>query len=219
VEEHDMTAADHRHGSAHGPERFEGVSGLAISVVMLAGRGAISRLVADLAAVAPGDRVVDVGCGPGGAAREAARRGAAVTAVDPSPLMLRLGRYLSRLPGRGTGRDIEFRTGTAEALPVPDQAVTVAWAISSAHHWADVPAGLRELHRVLEPGGKLIIAENLTRPGAQGRAAHGRTEAQAAETVATAQAAGFTGVTNDTRRAGRRTMAIVQGHRSINEPG
>lgn len=208
-----MTAADHQHGSAHSQERFQGVPGLVIGTVMLVGRGAISRLVADLAAVAPGDRVLDVGCGPGAAAREAARRGAAVTGVDPAPVMLRLGRSLS---GR---RDIVFRQGTAEALPVADGSVTVAWAVSSAHHWADVPAGLRELHRVLEPGGRLVIAERLTRPGARGLGAHGFTEAQAAETAAAVQAAGFPDVSTDTRRAGRRTLAIVRAHRPAGEPG
>jgi ubiquinone/menaquinone biosynthesis C-methylase UbiE len=208
-----MTAADHQHGSAHSHERFQGVPGLVIGTVMLVGRGAISRLVADLAAVAPGDRVLDVGCGPGAAAREAARRGAAVTGVDPAPVMLRLGRSLS---GR---RDIVFRQGTAEALPVADGSVTVAWAVSSAHHWADVPAGLRELHRVLEPGGRLVIAERLTRPGARGLGAHGFTAAQAAETAAAVQAAGFPDVSTDTRRAGRRTLAIVRAHRPAGEPG
>jgi ubiquinone/menaquinone biosynthesis C-methylase UbiE len=216
VEEHVMTAADRQHGSAHGHERFQGVSGLVIGAVMLVGRGAISRLVADLAGVAPGDRVLDVGCGPGGAAREAARRGAAVTGVDPAPLMLRLGRYLS---GSRSGRDIVFLRGTAEALPVSDRAVTVAWAISSAHHWADVPAGLRELHRVLEPGGRLIIAEHLARPGARGLGAHGFTEAQAAETAAAVQSAGFAGAGHETRRAGRRLLAIVRAHRTAGEPG
>ena len=209
-------AADHQHGSAHGHERFQGVSGLVIGATMLVGRGSLGRLVAGLAGVGPGDRVLDVGCGPGGAAREAARRGATVTGVDPAPLMLRLGRYLS---ASRAGHNIVFLQGTAEALPVADRAVTVAWAISSAHHWADVPAGLRELHRVLEPGGRLIIAERLAQPGARGLAAHGFTEAQAAETAAAAQAAGFAGAGNDTHRAGRRVLAVVRARRAAGEPG
>jgi len=210
-----MTAADHEHGTAHGHERFQGACGLVIGVVLLVGRGAVSRLVADLAGVGPQDRVLDVGCGPGGAAREAARRGAAVTGVDPAPLMLALGR---RLSCGQSGRGIAFVEGTAEALPVADRSVTVAWAISSAHHWADVAAGLRELHRVLEPGGRLIIAERLARPGARGLAAHGFTSAQAAQTAAAAQAAGFAGAGHETHRAGRRTLAVVCAHRPASEP-
>jgi ubiquinone/menaquinone biosynthesis C-methylase UbiE len=216
TEEQVMTAAGHQHGSAHGHERFQGVSGLAIGTVMLVGRGSLSRLVADLAGVGPGDRVLDVGCGPGGAAREAARRGAEVTGVDPARLMLRLGRYLS---ASRAGHNIVFVAGTAEALPVADRAVTVAWAISSAHHWPDVPAGLRELHRVLAPGGRLVIAESTARPGAHGLAAHGFTEAQAAATVAAAQAAGFAGARHETHRAGRRALAVVRAHRAADRPG
>ena len=210
-----MTAADHEHGTAHGHERFQGACGLVIGVVLLVGRGAVSRLVADLAGVGPQDRVLDVGCGPGGAAREAARRGAAVTGVDPAPLMLALGR---RLSCGQSGRGIAFVEGTAEALPVADRSVTVAWAISSAHHWADVAAGLRELHRVLQPSGRLIIAERLARPGARGLAAHGFTSAQAAQTAAAAQAAGFAGAGHETHRAGRRTLAVVCAHRPASEP-
>jgi SAM-dependent methyltransferase len=96
---------------------------------------------------------------------------------------------------------------------VPDQAVTVAWAISSAHHWADIAAGLRELHRFLEPGGRLIIAERLTPPGARELAAHGFTETQTADMAAAAQSAGFAGVQHDTRRPGRRMLATVRAHR------
>jgi ubiquinone/menaquinone biosynthesis C-methylase UbiE len=205
-----MTAADHQHGHAHEQRRFSGVVGLIIGVVLLVGRRPVSRLVADLADVGPGDQVLDVGCGPGGAAREAARRSAVVTGVDPAPLMLAMGRWLSR--GR-SGRGVVFVEGTAETLPMPDQSVTVAWAISSAHHWADVAAGLSELHRVLKPGGRLIMAERLTRPGARGLAAHGFTAAQAAETVTALQAAGFADATYATRRAGRRVLAVVQAHR------
>lgn len=93
-----------------------------------------------------------------------------------------------------------------------DRSVTVAWAISSAHHWADVAAGLGELHRVLAPGGRLIIAERLARSGGRGHAAHGFTSAQAAGTVAAMRAAGFAGARHETHRAGRRMFAVVRAH-------
>jgi len=210
-----MTATDGQPGGNHNNQRFQGVSGLALAAKMSVGRGAISRLVADLADVGPGDRVLDIGCGPGGAVREAARRGAAVTGVDPAPLMLRVGRDLSR---RRIRQKIVFVHGTAETLPLSDRTVTIAWAISSAHHWADVPAAFRELRRVLEPGGRLIIAEKLVRPGARGRAAHGFTQAQAAEIAAAAQSAGFADVWRDTRRAGRRTLTLVIARHPDGEP-
>ena len=66
------------------------MTGLLIGLIMSLAGGAAARLAADVAAVSDGDRVIDVGCGPGTAVREAARRGARVTGVDPAPVMLRL---------------------------------------------------------------------------------------------------------------------------------
>lgn len=201
-----MTSAGHEHGNGHAHGRFSGVPGLAIGVSMTVRRGPLCRLVAGVAGVGNDDRVLDVGCGPGSAAREAARRGASVTGVDPAPLMLHLGRLLTR--GRA-GRAVTFMEGAAEALPVPNRSVTVAWAISSVHHWADVPAGLRELHRVLTPGGRLVISERLTRAGATGLGAHGFTQARADEIVTAAREAGFSGAGWQTHRAGRQTVVVV----------
>src|SRR4051812_26026259 len=59
-----------------------------------------AEAAAELAAVRPGDRVVDLGCGPGTAVRVAARRGAHATGVDPAPVMLRVARLLSVLRRR-----------------------------------------------------------------------------------------------------------------------
>ncbi|MBO0775376.1 MAG: SAM-dependent methyltransferase, partial [Actinobacteria bacterium] len=70
-----MTSSDgspdtpNHHASMPG---LSGVTGLLAGLTMLAGRGAVARLAADLTAVGAGERVVDVGCGPGVDAREAA---------------------------------------------------------------------------------------------------------------------------------------------------
>ena len=88
--------------------------------------------------------------------------------------------------------------------------MTIAWAISTVHHWDDPTAGLGEIRRVLAPAGRVLLAERLVQPGAHGHAAHGLTRDQA-DRLATELAAGFTDIHTDTRRAGRRTFLILAG--------
>src|SRR5262245_26542930 len=97
---------------------FAGFSGALGALSMSVGRDHLFRLAADASEVTAGDHVVDVGCGPGVAAREVHRRGADYTGIDPSDLMLRWAR---RLGGRGA----TWAEGTAEALPLPDRSATV----------------------------------------------------------------------------------------------
>ena len=165
---------------------FAGFSGLIAGLSMTAGRDGVARLAADLAEVTAADRVVDVGCGPGTAAREAARRGAQVWGVDPAPVMLRL----ARLASLGRGR-ITWLEGVAEALPLPDGAATVLWSISSVHHWPDLTGALAEAYRVLAPGGRLLAIERQRAPGTTGMASHGWTEAQGKAFAGLCDAAGF----------------------------
>jgi ubiquinone/menaquinone biosynthesis C-methylase UbiE len=182
---------------------------------MTVGRGAAARAVADAAALRAGDRVVDIGCGPGTAVRYAVRRGATAAGVDPSPVMLRMARRISHLRRVASATWLE---GSAEALPLPDETATAVWALASAHHWNNQAAGLAEAYRVLRPGGRLLIAERLVKPGARGHAAHGLTHDQADELARRMEAAGCTDVHIDTRQAGRRTLLLITGRRAAAAP-
>jgi SAM-dependent methyltransferase len=109
-----------------------------------------SRLAApfaDLAGVGAGQRVLDVGCGPGALTSElVARLGPdAVAAVDPSSSFVAAAR--ERHPG------VDVRLGAAEKLPFDDGAFDTALAQLVVHFMADPVAGLREMARVTRPGG------------------------------------------------------------------
>src|SRR5215471_8210914 len=184
---------------AHYPG-FAGPAGFLAAATMVAGGKGKARLAECLSELVAGDAVADIGCGPGTAARRAARLGASVIGVDPAPVMLRLARFLTR---RST-HAARYAEGSAEALPLPDSSVSVAWSIASVHHWADLDAGLQEARRVLKPGGRLVAIERLTRPGARGLAGHGWTPEQASAFADHCLAHGFTDARVN-RYSGRRT--------------
>lgn len=190
------------HHAAH--PGFAGVTGLLAGLTMIVGNGAVARLAADLASVSDTDHVVDVGCGPGTAAREAAGRGAGVTGVDPAPVMLRLARTLTR-----DRPVITWANGTAEDLRLPDRSATVVWSLATVHHWQDVTAGLAEAKRVLAPGGRLLAIERCVRPGATGLASHGWTDQQAESFAAQCRQAGFADVRVHNHTLGRRAVSAV----------
>jgi len=181
---------------------------LLTALAMTAGRGPVARAMISEARLTGADRAVDVGCGPGTAVREAARRGVPVTGIDPSPIALRFARVLTRA---GTDAQITWLLAGAERLPLPDGSATVLWSISSMHHWDDQAAGLAEVRRVLAPGGRVLLAERLIRPGGRGHAAHGFTRVQAEDLARALASAGFASVGSKILTAGRRTMVVVRG--------
>jgi ubiquinone/menaquinone biosynthesis C-methylase UbiE len=201
---------EHGHAAHHAHDgEFEGLFGLLAGLAMSVGRGRYARLVADLAGVGPGDRVVDVGSGPGRFLREAAERGAEAVGVEPSGQMRRLA---SRRMPASLGSLVRVVDGTAERLPLEDGTATVVWAVASFHHWTDPEAGLAETHRVLRPGGRLLIAERLARPRSLFRS-HALTWEQGEELAAQAERAGFADVTARRHALGRGHVLAVEARR------
>jgi len=123
--------------------------------VMTAGLDQRWRRLAAREAVWPGDRVLDACCGTGDLAVEAERRGGRVVGLDFSPRMLERARLKS-----GT---IEWVQGDALDLPFADDEFDAATVGFGVRNLEDLGGGLRELARVLRPGGKVAVLE-ITRP-------------------------------------------------------
>ncbi len=123
--------------------------------VMTAGLDGRWRRLAASQVVWPGDRVLDACCGTGDLAIEAERRGGRVTGLDFSERMLERAR-----PKSGA---IEWVQGAALALPFADGEFDAATVGFGVRNLADLEGGLRELGRVLRPGGKIAVLE-ITRP-------------------------------------------------------
>ncbi|MFV8052694.1 class I SAM-dependent methyltransferase [Mycobacterium sp. 48b] len=187
---------------------FSGLTGVLCGLAFLAVGRTKARLAADTAQLSSADHVVDVGCGPGTAARVAAHRGARVTGVDPASTMLRIARLVT--PRRAL---ITWSEGTAENLPVPDGSATVVWALATVHHWQDVDKAVAETHRVLVPGGRLIAIERQSPTDATGLASHGWTGEQAELFGALCRGAGFDDVCVTPRGKGRDAVWLVSATR------
>jgi ubiquinone/menaquinone biosynthesis C-methylase UbiE len=112
-----------------------------------------SAAIFRLLAPRPGERVLDLGTGTGRYAVAAAQRGARVTGVDASAAMLTVAR------ARGQGHNVAFVRAEAGRLPFPDGIFDAAVAVTSLCFVADPLAALREVRRVLVPGGRLVLGE------------------------------------------------------------
>jgi len=108
--------------------------------------------------VAPGDRVLDVGCGSGAATRTLARRvvpGGHVVGMDASASLLKVARELA--DEAGLRESIEFKLGDCRALPLPDASFNCVLAATMLSHVPDPECALAEMVRVTRPGGRIGV--------------------------------------------------------------
>ena len=97
--------------------------------------------------------IMDVGCGTGRWLRKAKqqRPNAHLVGVDAASKMIHHATQLFL--------EAEFHVAMAEALPLPDDSVDLAFSTLSFHHWENQAKGIREIARVLRPQGKFLLAD------------------------------------------------------------
>lgn len=100
------------------------------------------------------DRLLDVGCGTGAASRSAASLAASVVGIDLSPEMIRQARDLAE----GIG-NVHFEIADSEHLPFGDGTFTAVLCSNSFHHYPDPRRAVREMARVLAPGGRIVVGD------------------------------------------------------------
>ena len=188
----------------HGHENDRGITGALRYLRWLPQmwRSPINDAVVDLVAPQAGERIVDIGAGMGAGTMRAARTGATVLAVEPTPFVRRVLRVRRLLNTRRTS--IEVVDGAAEQIPVDDRTVDAIWAVNTMHHWVDIERGVAEIARVLRPNGRVVLVDEVftdpshpdhERFGADhGPEHHGFTMVEADEVGTLLRAAGLTDV-------------------------
>jgi ubiquinone/menaquinone biosynthesis C-methylase UbiE len=184
--------------------RPQGMLGRLAARLMLATNGPLGDWAMELLALQPAERVLEVGFGPGELVRRMIQRvpHLFVAGVDLSELMVaQAGARNAAAIARGQA---VLGLGSAHELPYPDGSFDKAVTVNSIQFWPDITAGLRDVGRVLCPGGRLVIV--LLDHRAPDVAAIDVVRARLVEAATTA---GFTMVSADTRPARPRPAVAV----------
>lgn len=113
-------------------------------------------LAETLLALLPPMVIADLGAGEGTFSQLLARRAEKVIAVDNSDKMMEYGTELARQHGV---KNLEYRKGDLEALPIKDRSVDVAFFSQALHHAQHPPVAVAEAHRILKPGGRIVVLD------------------------------------------------------------
>lgn len=122
----------------------------------------MTDLIMDGLDTSPGQRVIDIGCGTGSPAMRLARaRNVTVVGVTISGVQVDIA--TERAAAEGLSDQVSFQRANAMELPFPDASFDAAWAIECLLHMPDRLTVLREIARVLRPGGSLALSDPVLR--------------------------------------------------------
>ena len=117
-----------------------------------------NQVLARIARIEAGNRVLDAGCGVGGSSLWLARHLAVdVVGITPVEHQVAMAREVTR--SRGLQHRATFERAEYTRVPFPDASFDVVWALESLCHAVDKRAFYREARRLLRPGGRLVVAE------------------------------------------------------------
>ncbi|MEQ1567687.1 MAG: glycosyltransferase family 39 protein [Myxococcota bacterium] len=132
-----------------------GLVGRLLGLVWRREHARLNAEVLDRLEIRRGDRVLEIGSGPGHALREAARRATAgrVLGIDASEVMVRQARHHNRHTPQ-----VEVRLGDADALALEGQSFDRIFSVHCLYFWEDIPATVAHLAAALHPDGRLLLA-------------------------------------------------------------
>ncbi len=139
-------------------EAFDDVAEKYASSAVHRGGPELEALLA-VAALRGDEAVLDAGCGPGHTAHALAAGAGSVIGVDLSPAMLEQARVLAREKGL---TNASFQEGDVEALEFADATFDLVTSRYSAHHYPRPQRALEEFHRVLRPGGRVLLVDTIS---------------------------------------------------------
>jgi ubiquinone/menaquinone biosynthesis C-methylase UbiE len=130
-----------------------------VTIATLGKSKSLRAQTADIAAIQPGEHVLDVGCGTGELTMLARQRTGTDTVVglDASPEMI----AVARRKAERAHLAIDYRVEVIEKIPFPDNTFDVVLSSLMMHHLPDPlkQAGLLEIQRVLKPGGRVVVVD------------------------------------------------------------
>jgi SAM-dependent methyltransferase len=194
----------HGGGSPFGQPR--GVLGWLAGLLMARVNAEINTAALEVLAPAPEDRVLEIGFGHGRTVAQLATRAGFVAGIDPAAVLVRQARLHNRAALR-SGR-VDIQEASVSCIPYPDESFTKVLAVNCYQHWPEPAASLREVARVLRPGGVLVLGLRLHDPDASLWTGPGFQPAEVDDAERALRTGGFS-VRREHRRAGRDLTCLV----------